>query len=54
MLMGLESSKPQAGSGKTDQPQRNEAKDSGLESAQRRRFLRSESEKIIDQDRQAG
>ena len=50
LLMGLESSRPEPSSENTDQPQNEETKSSGLESAQRKRFLRSESDQGAEQD----
>ncbi|QNI73907.1 hypothetical protein SynNOUM97013_01850 [Synechococcus sp. NOUM97013] len=48
--MGLESSKSEPSSANTEQPKKEEAKTSGLESAQRKRFLRSESDQGPERD----
>ena len=50
LLMGLESSKSEPSSANTEQPKNQEAETSGLESAQRKRFLRSESDQGTERD----
>ncbi len=44
LLMGLDSPQHKSDQENTDRPQREEAQTSGLESAQRKRFLKSKSE----------